>query len=149
LAGGTKPLQVLERIDRSSNAELMPGTSNWLAYQSSESGRAEVYLTRFPNSGARYQVSFAGGIQPVWSKDGKSLYYLDAGQRLTVVDIRTDKSSVQVGAPRALFQTSVMPSLAEAGYDVTRDGRFLLLNWAFESPAPLTLVLNWDAELKN
>lgn len=148
LPGGAKPLQVLERIDWSSNAVLMPGGNEWLAYQSSESGRAEVYLTRFPNAGARYQVSQTGGVQPVWSKNGKRLYYLDAGQRLTAVDIARDKDSVQVGTPRALFQTSVMPSLSGAGYDVTRDGRFLLLNWVFETPAPLTLVMNWDAEFK-
>src|SRR2546425_10601250 len=80
MAGGAKPLQVLDRIDWSSNAELMPGANDWLAYQSSELGRAEVYLTRFPNAGAKYQVSLAGGTQPVWSKDGKRLYYLDAGQ---------------------------------------------------------------------
>lgn len=81
-------------------------------------------------------------------KDGKRLYYLEAGQRLTVVDIRTDKDSAQVGSPRTLFQTSVTISFSEAGYDVTRDGRFLVLNWVFESPSPLTLVINWDAERK-
>ncbi len=148
LAGEAKPLLVIERIDFGSNAVLMPGGSEWLAYQSSESGRAEVYLTHFPNAGARYQVSPAGGAQPVWGKDGKRLYYLDAGQKLTMVDIHTSRDSVQVGAPRALFQTSVMTSLAGPGYDLTRDGRFLVLNWAFETPAPMTLVMNWDAEVK-
>jgi Tol biopolymer transport system component len=148
LTGEAKPLVLLERIDYSSNATLMPVSNEWLAYQSSESGRPEIYLTRFPNAGAKYQVSLAGGVQPVWGKDGKRLYYLDPGLKLTVVDIRTDAESVQIGTPRTLFQTSVTISTAGAGYDVTRDGRFLLLNWAIETSTPMTLVMNWDAELK-
>src|SRR5215472_8411929 len=148
LNGGANPLLVAERIDFGSNAVLKPGVNEWVAYQSSESGQAEVYLTRFPNTGARYQVSSAGGTQPVWSRDGKQLYYLDSSQKLTVVDIGRDQDSVQVGNTRTLFQTSVMSSLAGAGYDVTRDGRFLVLNWSFDTPTPLTLTMNWDAALK-
>jgi eukaryotic-like serine/threonine-protein kinase len=148
LADKAKPTIVIDRVDFAGNAVLMPGNNEWVAYQSTESGRAEVYLTHFPNAGARYQVSPAGGVQPVWGKDGKKLYYLDAGQKLTAVEIRTEKDSVQVGAPRTLFQTSVMSSLAGQGYDLSRDGRFLVLNWAFETRAPMTLVMNWDAEVK-
>jgi hypothetical protein len=92
----------------------------WLAYQSSESGQAEVYLTRFPNTGAKYQVSLEGGIQPVWSKDGKRLHYVDAGQRLIAADIRTEKDSVQVGARRTLFQTSVQHPLMKRPTTSTR-----------------------------
>jgi len=148
LAAGLKPFQVLERIDSGSNARLIPGSNQWLAYQSGESGRPEVYLTSFPNAGARYQVSPAGGTQPLWSKDGKRLYYLDPGQRLTAVDIQPDRNSIHIGTPRVLFQTSVRTSIAGEGYDVARDGRFLLVNSVTGSPAPLTLVINWDAELK-
>ena len=77
------------------------------------------------------------------------MYFLDASQKLTEVDIRADKDAVQVSAPKTLFLTSVMSSQNGSGYDVTRDGnRFLLLNWVFDTPAPLTLVMNWDADLK-
>lgn len=116
--------------------------SGWLAYQSSESGRSEVYLTSFPHAGAKYQVSQTGGTQPVWSKDGKRLYYLDTGQRLTSVEVTADKNSVQIGAAKVLFQTSVRTSIAGEGYDVARDGRILLVNSVTGSPAPLTLVMN-------
>ena len=149
LAAKIQPMAVLDRIDFGSTARLMPGSDGWLAYQSSETGRPEVYLTRFPNAGARYQVSLSGGVQPVWSKDGKRLYFLDASQRLTEVDIKADNDAVQVSASKTLFLTSVMSSQNGAGYDVTREGnRFLLLNWIFDTPAPLTLVMNWDVELK-
>jgi eukaryotic-like serine/threonine-protein kinase len=145
LAGGTKSAVIVEQVDDFSNAALMPGTNEWLAYQSSESGREEIYLTRFPNSGAKYQVG--EGTEPLWSKDGKHLYYLDSGLKLTTVDIRSDKDSVQVGAPRTLFQTTVMTANSGTGYAVTGDGRFLVLNSVIETPSPLTLVTNWDTEL--
>ena len=145
LAGGAKPAVILEQVDDFSNAALMPLTNEWLAYQSSESGREEIYLTRFPNAGAKYLV--AGGTEPLWSKDGKRLYYLDAGLKLTAVDIQSDKDSVQVGTPKALFQTTVMTTNSGTGVNVTGDGRFLVLNSIIETPSPLTLVTNWDAEL--
>jgi eukaryotic-like serine/threonine-protein kinase len=148
LTGDRQPVLVLDRIDALSNAVLMPGGNGWLAYQSSESGQAEIYLTRFPNAGAKYQVSLAGGVQPVWSKDGKRLHYVDEGQRLIAADIRTEKDSVQVGARRTLFQTSVPQSFDEATYDVHRDGRFLMMDLIIDTPSPLTLVTNWDADLR-
>jgi Tol biopolymer transport system component len=148
LSGSTKPFLVLERVDWASNARLMPGSNAWLAYQSNDSGSAEVYLTHFPSGGAKYQVSLQGGTQPVWSVDGKRLYYLDARQRLVSVEVQAGKDSVNVGAPKILFQTGVRASSYGGGYDVTRDGRFLVSNSVNESPAPLTFVLNWDVELK-
>jgi serine/threonine-protein kinase len=148
LAAEAKAFVVLERIDSSSNARLMPGLNDWVAFQASDSGRSEVYVTRFPNAGAKYQVSFAGGTQPVWSRDGKRLYYLDVGQRLTAVDIKTDKDSIEFGTPKTLFQTSVRTSITSEGYDVTADGRFLLMNMITENPTPLTLIVNWDTEIR-
>jgi eukaryotic-like serine/threonine-protein kinase len=148
LKGEAKPTVLLDQIDALSDAFLMPGNNGWLAYQSSESGQPEVYLTRFPNSGARYQVSLAGGVEPVWSRDGKRLYYLDPGQKLIEADIQVDKDSVQVSGRKSLFQTSLSLSFDEAGYDVTRDGRFLMLDFVMDTPSPVTVVMNWDAELK-
>jgi Tol biopolymer transport system component len=148
ITGEKQPVLLLDRIDTLSNAVLMPGGNSWLAYQSSESGQAEVYLTRFPNAGTKYQVSIAGGIQPVWSRDGKRLHYVDAGQRLIAADIRTERDSVQVGARKTLFQTSVAPSFDEAAYDVNREGQFLMMDFVIDTPSPMTLVTNWDAELR-
>ena len=147
LTGG-EPITVVDRIDGLSSAEFMPGNGGWVAYESSDSGREEIYLTQFPNAGAKYQVSLAGGTQPVWSKDGKRLYYLDAERKLTVVDIKIEKNAVQAGARKTLFQTNLTSSFDEAGYDVTKDGRFLMMSYVTDTPSPMTLVMNWDAELK-
>ncbi len=148
LQGGVQPATLLENVDPASNARLKPGTNDWLAFQASDSGRSEVYLTRFPHPAAKYQVSQNGGTQPVWSKDGKTLYYLSASQQLVSVSVQAGGDSVQLVTPKVLFQTGVRTSISTGGYDVSRDGRFLLVNSLFTNPAPLTLVTGWTAELQ-
>ena len=139
---------MLEPVADGSNARLKPGSNDWLAYQSNQSGRAQVYLTRFPHPGAKYQVSKDGGVQPVWSKDGKTLYYLDPYRKLTAVDIQTSGEAVQIGAAKPLFTVGIRHSISTEAYDIARDGRFLVVDSITESTAPLVLVTNWDAELK-
>jgi hypothetical protein len=143
-----KAFTVLEHVSNGSNARLKPGANDWIAYQSNLSGRPQVYLTRFPHPAAKYQVSKDGGAQPVWSRDGKTLYYLDAFQKLTAVDVDVAGDSLRMGPPRTLFQTGIRHSIPTDGYDVSRDGRFLVLNSITESTAPVVLVTNWDMELK-
>ena len=148
LVSGLQPLTVLEPVADGSNARLKPGSNDWLAYQSNQSGRAQVYLTRFPHPGAKYQVSKDGGVQPVWSKDGKTLYYLDPYRKLTAVEVQTSGEAVQIGAAKPLFTAGIRHSISTEAYDIARDGRFLVVDSITESTAPLVLVTNWDAELK-
>jgi Tol biopolymer transport system component len=148
LAQGLETFTVLDSVTSYSNARVKPASNDWLVYQSKESGRAEVYLTRFPRPSAKYQVSQTGATQPVWSRDGKKLFYLDNSQRMTAVEIQTDGDSVHIGPPKTLFQTGVRNSITSEAYDVSRDGRFLVVNSVMESTAPLVLVTNWDMELK-
>ena len=148
LVSGLMPFTVLGPVDDSSNARLKPGTNDWVAYQTSQSGRSQVYLTRFPHPGAKYQVSKDGGTQPVWGKDGKTLYYLDAFRKLTAVAIQVSGESVQIGPIRPLFTTRIRHSIPAEAYDVASDGKFLVVDSITESTAPVVLVTNWDKELK-
>ncbi len=143
-----KAFTILEPVANASNARLEPVTNNWIAYQSNQSGRPQVYLTRFPHPGAKYQISKDGGAQPVWSKDGKTLYYLDSYQKLNAISIDLAGDSIRMGTARTLFPTGIRHSIPTDGYDVTRDGRFLVLESINESTAPVVLVTNWDQELK-
>lgn len=152
--GKGDPLVLLENLEGFSgalgggfNARLSP-TGDWLAYQSRESGRPEVYLINFPSGRVKHQVSLSGGAMPVWSKDGKRLYYLDPTQKLVSVDIQLGKDSVQIGRAETLFQTAVRAGIIGGGYSAASDGRFLLDNATTEISSPLTLVMNWNAELK-
>ncbi len=154
LAGDGKPFLLVDHLEgmygglaSARNARFAP-SGGWVAYQSNESHQTEVYIAKFPAGGSMYQVSPGGGWMPLWGKDGKHLYYLDALQTLMAVDVDLGKDLVRMGKPVPLFQTRVRMSIGGGGYDVTRDGRFLLINSTTESATPLTLVANWDAELR-
>jgi Tol biopolymer transport system component len=119
----------------------------WVAYQSTESGRAEIYVQAFPGPGGKWQISTAGGTEPQWSPDGKKLYYLAQG-RVVKVDVRTG-ASFEAGIPEPAFAVSLRPITTSNRYLVSHDGkRFLLLSSLLQdSTPPTTIVLNWTAEL--
>jgi Tol biopolymer transport system component len=148
LVPGAQPFTVLESVLAYRNVRLRPPADDWLAYESDESGRAEIYLTRFPKVGARYQVSKSGGSQPVWSRDGKKLFYLGLSNKLNYVEVTTAGDSVQLSEPRGMFQTAIRSSIPIGAYDVAADGRFIMVNSVAESTAPVVLVTNWEAEVK-
>ena len=124
----------------------------WIAYSSRESGRLEVYVAPFPGrAGKKIKASLEGGTQPRWRRDGKELFFLsnDRDRQLMSVDVVTEGNSLQVGAPRTLFQTRAKNTgLNSPPYDVAPDGRFLL-NVATSTTTPsITLLVNWPALLK-
>ena len=130
-------------------AEVWPRLSpdgRWLAYQSNATKRMEVYVVSFPQPGGKWQVSTNGGIDPVWSRDGRELYYYSADNKITVVDIKPG-SQFQYGEPKALFEFNI--SRTNTSFDVSKDGRFLLPALAEQAAAaPMTVVLNWPQLLK-
>jgi Tol biopolymer transport system component len=97
LDGDRKPKPLILPVLSSanlSNSALSPD-AHWIAYHSNESGRTEVYVQPFPPTGAKYQVTTIGGSQPLWSPDGKELFYLEglqqagSGNRIISVEIQT------------------------------------------------------------
>jgi Tol biopolymer transport system component len=120
----------------------------FLAYMSTESGRAEIYVQSFPGQGGKWQVSSAGGSDPSWRADGKELFYRAPDQKLMAAEIRTG-DSFQAGIPKPLFPGRVAPGNARNKYLATPDGqRFLFVApLGREAMIPTTVVLNWNAEL--
>ncbi len=129
----------------------------WMAYSSDESGRGEVYVTPFPGGGSKWQVSLAGGLNPIWRRDGKELYYLAADSQLMAAEVDTRGSVFQVGAVRPLFRVllktgalrlDLSPTSGQIGYDASPDGKWFIVNSPPEgSPPPITLITNWTAKL--
>ena len=117
----------------------------WLAYVSDETGRPEVYVQAFPTLGARYPVSTSRGREPVWSRDGRRLFYR-AGGRLMAVDVRGG-ASFSASVPTPLFDDRFLSTMGDThiNYDVTPDGlRFLMVERAGGSvtaPTHLDVVL--------
>jgi hypothetical protein len=86
-----------------SHSPTLSPDGRWLAYVGTETGREEVYVRPFPNtSDARWQVSTAGGISPVWAYSGRELFYVDAAGRLITAPIAPGPA-FQAGAPTTLF----------------------------------------------
>jgi serine/threonine-protein kinase len=140
------------------SAEISPD-GRYLAYESNQSGRSEVYVQPFPGSGRRELVSSDGGGQPVWARSGRELFYRAPGpgrtMRMMVVDV-TLGEMFTAGRPRVLWEA---PSVQYPGgtggrsYDVTPDGRRFLMTQqtGATSQPPIThvvLVQNWLDELK-
>ena len=142
--GDRKPVPILV----APFVEIQPVFSpdgRFIAYSSSESGRAEIYVQTFPDGGGRWQVSNSGGTDPSWRGDGKELFYRTPDQKLMGVEIRIAGSDLQAGIPRALFPISIRGGNARNKYVVSADGQRFLIDAPLgrESLSPTTVVLNW------
>jgi Tol biopolymer transport system component len=120
----------------------------WIAYQSNETGRFEIYVRPFPGPGGPIPISTAGGVYVRWSRDGNELYYLAPDATMMAVPIRRTTTVLSAGAPVALFRTRrVGGGVNVIGYghqyDVAPDGRFLINAEPESNPRPITLVMNW------
>jgi Tol biopolymer transport system component len=123
--------------------------TRWIAYQSDESGKSEVYVTPFPGHAGKWLISAGGGKQPVWSRDGKEIFYLSADNKLMAVEVKADPA-FEAGSPRALFDIRIKAVLNGRTYDVAADGKRFLINAPVGEVTanPITLVQNWTAEIK-
>ncbi|HEX4544465.1 MAG TPA: protein kinase [Candidatus Acidoferrum sp.] len=130
--------------------ELHPAFSTdgrWLAYTSGESGRAEVYVQRFPGPGEKVQVSTDGGRYPVWSRDGHRLIYENSGT-LWAVDV-TSSPGFRVGKAHVLYQGDIWNDAAGPNYALSPDGkRFVVVERSKDSTeSNINVILNWNEEL--
>jgi serine/threonine-protein kinase len=118
----------------------------WLAYVSDESGRDEIYVQPYPGMGRKYVISTHGGRDPVWSDDGRELFFR-SGEYLMVSDIETSPS-FSAATPRVLFtgRFDTEPGISGShSYDVTPDGRRFLMVQS-EPITELGVVLNWAVD---
>jgi len=139
---------------------------HWMAFDSDESGRTEVYVAPYPSLAPRERISAEGGLHPLWAPDGRELYYragtsveelqqgglvgraLARRSRVMAVPIET-KPELKAGKARMLFEGPYF----ESGHDfaITPDGRGFILIRESESqsgPKEMHIVLNWFEELK-
>ena len=150
MAGERKPLVVVSGPFEERNGQFSPD-GRWVAYQSNESGRFEIYVQPFPGPGDKVKVSIAGGTDARWHPDGKELFFLAPDGTLMAATVRTVGSTFDPGTPKPLFQTrtavggnaNLFPQ-----YAVSRDGRFLInVPDEASSAAPLTVIVNWKSGL--
>jgi serine/threonine-protein kinase len=157
LTGDRTPKEFLATRFSESEASFSPD-GRWVAYQSDESGRMEVYVRPFQGAG-KWQVSEGGGGFPRWSGDGRRLFFRD-GEGVMSVPITIAGASIEVGPPRRAVKGNfrggvtgiLVGALRMPDYDVTHDGSHFVL-YAPDGKTTgraehVTFVLNWFTELR-
>jgi serine/threonine protein kinase/Tol biopolymer transport system component len=145
LDGSREPFPFLQGDFNENNAQFSPD-GRWIAYQSNESNRYEIYVTPFPGASGKRQISTSGGRLPEWRRN--EIFYLSLDNKLMVSEVTAQGDTLEVGAAHPLFE--IRPGGPGNIYDVTADGQRFLINTAVEQQItlPITLVLNWTTDLK-
>lgn len=116
----------------------------WIAFNTDETGRWEVFLARFPDFALKRQISNGGGVQPIWKPDGRELFYLSPEGTVMSVEVRPGEMP-QPGVPRVLFETKLTPAPGLGQYAVSANGqRFLVAEPVTNDYQTITFMLNWQ-----
>ncbi|MBX9929609.1 MAG: protein kinase [Gemmatimonadaceae bacterium] len=128
----------------------------WIAYQSDETGSNEIFVRSFPNANSvKYQLSTGGGVAPLWSRDGRELFFVSPSHDMMATKVTVAGGALSFSAPVALFR--IPEELLQVEYafytpwDVAADGRFLMARMRISAGAAGTTVViaeNWLSELK-
>jgi serine/threonine protein kinase/Tol biopolymer transport system component len=149
LEGDRTPFPVVRGEFIEPYGQLSPD-GKWIAYQSDESGRAEVYVRPFRNAGTQTRISTDGGAQMRWRHDGRELIYVALDGRMMAVPLRLNGDTLEAGAPVALFAARIGDVVSRASgylqqYVMTPDATRFLVNSVVDSGSapPITVILNW------
>jgi hypothetical protein len=150
---GDPAVSILPLFDRSrlipyllqgSYARLSPN-GKWVAYVSTDVGKNEVFVQTFPNPGSPRQVSTDGGLAPVWSHDGRELFFVSGGKMMAAAV--KDGANFEAIAPHPLFD--VVLAGRNARFEVSKDGHFLVPTLSEQAGRlPVQVIVNWPAGLK-
>lgn len=145
LSGDTTLVPLVTSPYTESLPRLSPD-GKWLAYQSNETTRFEIYVRPFPGAGSRTQVSDLGGTEPIWGKDGRTLYYRGPAGEVVRVAVTTG-SSFSIGPRDVALTGEYLTDSSHPSWDVASDGRFLMLRRA-GAESQTIVVHNWGRELR-
>ncbi len=146
--GGGDPLRLLTSKGSEMNGQISPD-GKWVTYASDESGNWEIYVTSFPGTAGKWQVSRGGGGEPRWRGDGKEIFYIAPSGMLMAVPV-SGETTFATGTPAPLFQIHGRAPISSTDvftYDVAKDGKRFLVNRYVkpEHVPPLTILLNTTA----
>src|ERR1043166_8336253 len=98
IVGDKKPFPFLKTPFDERDGQFSPD-GKWIAYQSNESGRFEVYVRPFPDPGESFQISTNGGSQVRWNKNGREIFYLSLDSKMMAASVKLspDGQSLETG----------------------------------------------------
>jgi serine/threonine-protein kinase len=145
-----RPQPLIQTMFSERNGEIAPN-GRWLAYESNESGREEIYVRPFPEvSGGRWQISTGGGRMPLWSRNGQELFYVSQDEAIMGVRVEPGPSW-RSSTPTRILRGQYFFANAGRTFDIAPDGRrFLMIKGGGSEAAPRNLVVvqHFDEELK-
>jgi eukaryotic-like serine/threonine-protein kinase len=149
--GARRPIAVTSTAEFDESFPAFSPDSKWLAYESDESGRPEVYVRRVP-SGPSRRISTSGGGMPVWRRDGKELFFHSRDGMLMAVALHESEDHLDTAAPQPLFDLQltdvVRPTPFRRTYESAPDGeRFYVIRAADAEPDPVAVALHWTEML--
>jgi Tol biopolymer transport system component len=143
-SGDNKPFAFLATPAGETQSAFSPD-GRWVAYTSNETSRQEIFVTTFPGKGGKWQISDGGGVAARWGPNGRDIFFFRLGSVMSR-PVTAIGAHVEVGALRQVF--NVRPTGGRGFYDVMPDGRFLVNVVSDVGISPITLVVNWPAELE-
>jgi eukaryotic-like serine/threonine-protein kinase len=149
VSGDKKPFPFVKSPYEEREGQFSPN-GKWIAYQSNESGRFQIYVQPFPGPGGKFQISVNGGAQPRWNKNGKEIFYLSLDSKMMAapVTLSRDDQAVEAGTPAALFAVRIaggpLPGIVKQQYAVSSDGQRFLVNLTPDEGAASTITMIWN-----
>ena len=145
LTGERTPHAFVKSLFNARDGQFSPD-GRWVAYQSDESGRNEIYLKPFPGPGERMPLSAGGGTEGRWGRQSAEVFYIAADRRLTAVPVHiAANGALSLGSPKPLFQLSAIRQFGPT-YVASADGQRFLLNNQTADPPSITMILNWKGK---
>ena len=154
LEGERTPIPLVSTRFQEFDARFSPD-GRWIAYQSNETGRYEIWAQPFPGPGERVQISTTGGAQVQWRSDGQEIFYVALDERLMAVPVMrsADGARLEPGEAVPLFATRISSGAVQPGsrrqqYVTAPDGQSFLIRTLVDDdePPPITLLFNWNPE---
>lgn len=144
MSGPQKPRLLLTGDFYSEDGYFSPD-GHWITYVSLEQGTNQAFVIPFPGPGNKKQISPAGGIYPVWRKDGKAVFYVDDSGTLQETEVDFRNLDLAVGSTRALFpgNVEILPDQSRT-YDAAPDGRLIINTRKQENQTLIVVVSNWS-----
>jgi serine/threonine-protein kinase len=145
---GSSPAEPFLATEFNEQEAAISPNGKWIAYTSDETGSQEVFVRSYPDSGAAWQVSTDAGRDPIWSRDGKELYFVSGRKMMAVRVQATPDGAFAASRPEELFEGNV-GSGRTRDYDVGPDGRFVAVRSAGDSEGSreLRMLLSWQQEM--
>ncbi len=129
--------------------EVSPSISpddKWVVYTSNESGRMEIYAKAFPGPGPRVQISLEGGTEPVWSRDGREIFYR-IGRQLVAASVTASANTLTISDRRVLFEGMYATNVPGRDYDVAPDNKHFLMLQPAPRNVEAIVVYGWGNSL--